>query len=101
MPHRNGDCRSNSNRRVAHHDRGELEHHFGQPFASRENYLFRSSPYLRQRDCEQNREEHDLQNLVLAGRLEKALWHYVLEKTHPGRGSLRELLSLISRSMNR
>src|SRR5256714_15511586 len=101
MADRNGNRRSDPDRSVAHHDRRELEHHLGEPFATGENDLLRPTSDLRQSDGEENREEYDLQDFVLGGRLEEALRHYVLEKAHPRRRRLGELLPLLCRRMDR
>jgi hypothetical protein len=74
-----GDRRPNSDGRVGHHDIHELEHHLRQTLAGGEHELLARPLHLRQRDGEDDREEHDLKHLVLRGSVEEALRNRMLD----------------------
>ena len=80
--HGEGDCRPDPDRREAHHEAGELEHHLGDRLARAEQDVLGPAPDQRQRHREQHRPKDDLQHLVPRRRFEEALRHEALE--HPG-----------------
>src|SRR6185312_12020181 len=74
-----GECCTNTDRCIRHHDLRELEHQVRGRGAEVQHQFLLFALLPRERYGEQNREEYDLQNFVMISRFEEALRNHVLQ----------------------